>query len=110
MKTPIFVYSDGTLDIFSTKEKAEAYNEAQTVANYDFTAYDSEGYQLEVTVTPDNAVVINPVEPPVKMAAELRELLRNFLSIAKTASVSDDWLASASLSELVAKALEHKTR
>jgi hypothetical protein len=110
MKPPIFVYEPATLDVFSTKEKAEAYMEAVDVKNGVYTAvYDSEGYVLEVTVTSDNGVAINSTAPPVKKIDELRELLETFLKTARTVSVSDEWLASASLNELVAKALEHKT-
>jgi hypothetical protein len=109
MKTPIFVYEPATLHVFSTKEKAEAYIEAIDVTNGAFTAaYDSEGFRLEIEVTPDNDVIFNSADPPENRAEELRVLLQVFLKGAK--GVSDDWLASTSLNELIVKSLDYKTR
>ncbi len=110
MKPPIFVYLDGTLDVFSTKEKAEAYNEAQTIAEYKAVAYDSEGLILEVSIAHDSFVTINPVIPPVKKPEELRELIQSSLKLWKRNRPSDEWIKQAPLHELVAKTLEFKTQ
>ena len=107
MNSPTFVCEEGYLLVFSTREAAESYCEAQFVVEYDYEAYGSDGYQLELTITPDRFVAIKPMIPPVNKSDELRELIQKFLRIGETPA-SEDWLTSATLEELVEKALEYK--
>jgi hypothetical protein len=108
MKSPIFVYEPATLYVFSTKEKALAFIEAVDVENGVYTeVYDSEGYILEVFVVDRNDVAIESLKPPKKNAQSLHELLHDYLQGIK--GVSKEWLANASLRELVNKSLDYKT-
>jgi hypothetical protein len=109
MKPPIFVYdhTDDTVDVYSTKGAAETHFEAQDIPHVLYTAYDSEGYQLEFVPASPIWVEIRPMTPPVNKADELSGLLRDFLKVFE--DVSDDWLADASLDELTTKALDYET-
>lgn len=110
MKTPIFVYEPDTLYVFSTKEKAEACMEAVDVRNHVYTAvYDAEGNLLNLSVKSDDEIIIEPMNSSLNKSDDLRTLLYDFFKFGRPV-VTDSWLTSASLDELVTKALEFKTR
>jgi hypothetical protein len=106
MKTPIFINEMGDISVFDSVEDAERYLEPIDVANNEYVGYDSEGRLLQLTVTDANRVSIRSSEPIPKHAVELRESLIWFLSYV---GVSERWLSSAPLRELVERMLEYKT-
>jgi hypothetical protein len=109
LQSPIFVYGEGYISVFSSREKAEAYLEAVDVAKGIYKAYDSQGYLLQISVRGEDEVCINQPSDLVKMDLVLHDLLQDFFRQANRILVSEDWLAGASLSDLVAKSLEYKT-
>lgn len=107
---PIFVYEPRTLYIFTTKDKAQGFIEAVDVRNNVYTEiYDAEGYLLNLSVTSDDEVIIEQLNPSLSKAENLKRLLYDFLKHGKQ-QVTDDWLISASLAELVTEAVKFKTR
>jgi len=107
MKPPIFVYEPNDLDVFESVRLAERYLEPPDVLDGAYSAYDSEGRLLKLGVSDDGMrVVIHPGEPVPEHAQELRAAIIVLLS---AVGVSRQWLDSASLPDLVHKALEYKT-
>ncbi len=110
MKSPIFVYdySDDRVYVYSTKEMAETFLEAQDIPHISYIAYDRDGYQLEFVPASPIWVTIQPIIPAVNKSEELRKRLRDFLKEKEFEGTASDWLSNASLDELTTKALEYE--
>ncbi len=101
---PIIVDESGDVDVFESVQYAESYLEAIDVEKRRFVAYDKEGRLLELLPT-STRITIRSAEEQPNHADDLKNLLLKFLS---RVGVSSDWLAEASLEELVNKSLEFK--
>jgi hypothetical protein len=106
MKAPVILSNYGDVLIFDSIEKAERYIEPIDVTNNEYIAYDSEGRLLRLVEQSRYRVIVEPVESDPSHRGELREILVDFLA---RIGVSQNWLAGASLEDLVTKGLEYKT-
>ena len=105
MKPPIIVYEPGDASIFQSVRSAESYLEPIDVKKNEYVAYDSEGRLLSLSAT-NFKVSIESAEPEPTHVLELRRILSDFLA---HNGVQQKWLQTASLQELVTKALEYKS-
>ena len=111
MKPPIVVNNRGDVMFFASIEDVERELEAIDVENREYVAYDSEGHLVELGTAPRKGllffgikrVVVQGVEPAPAHAGELQELLRKFF---RRVGEPKEWLASASLGDLVSRGLE----
>lgn len=104
MKTPIIVYENGDLLIFESIKDAVVYLEPVDVENDEYTAFDSEGYNLKLR-TDGNIVFIEKQDS--KSSEYLHEILTEFLVYL---GITAEWCATATLSELAEKGLNYKTK
>ncbi len=115
MKAPIVVYDHGDVSIFESAEDAENYLEPIDVEREEYVAYDSEGYLLRLAVNVksrriwgilpirEKGVVLQEIAPRQERLAELRQILKDYLSYPRF-KVPSDWIAEATLEELIGKA------
>ncbi len=106
MKPPIIVDEDGPVYIFEALRDAELYLEPIDVKNSRYVAYDSEGRLLRLLPT-EPRITIETAEAVPTHTSELREALIGYLGYV---GVTQEWLATASLQELVKKGLDYKTK
>jgi hypothetical protein len=106
MKTPIIVDENGPVYIFETLKDAELYLEPIDVSNNRYVAYDSEGRLLRLRPT-EPRVTIESAESIPTHSSELRAALIGYLGYF---GVDKDWLAQASLKEMVEKSVDYKTK
>ncbi len=106
---PILAWEGLDLGSFPNVRSAEGYIEAYDVDEY--VIYDSQGRLLKAITGDMNKgefwVKLECVEPEPIHASELRQRLLDYQAYF---GVSDEWLSSASLEQLVAKALEYSWR
>ena len=115
MKPPIILNDGGDLIFFASVEDVEQCLEVIDVERGAHIAYDSEGRLVKVGVAKQRGmfsgtkrVVVQDAESEPTHAAELRDTLVDFFS---RAGESQEWLASASLGDLVRRGLErHRMR
>ncbi len=108
MKAPIFVYETNNLDVFESVSAAERYVEPPDVLSGVFSAYDSEGRLLKLAVSADGRRVV--VQPGESIPQHVQELVTIITAFLAAVGVPSEWLGSASLPELVNKALEYRTK
>jgi hypothetical protein len=112
MKPPIIVDAKGDLLVFDSVETMLTYLEAIDVRNQEYTAYDSEGRLLQLGVAKTRVffglleghevVSLESEEATPSHASELRACVSDFLI---RVGVDRAWVAQASQSQLVEKAL-----
>ena len=107
MEPPIILDNFGDVLIFENVEDALSYVEPIDVSNGEYVGYDSMGRRLELTVF-KGKVIIEPSEIEPTHAGELHAILVGFFTTG--VGLSPDWLARASLDELVAAGRNHLTR
>ncbi len=99
----------GDVFVLNSVEEAVGYLEAIDVENNEYIAYDSEGRLLRLG-TRDRYVTIEAADAVPEHQAQLRSILTQaFLRVGDRAAITQDWVESATLSELVerARALWH---
>jgi hypothetical protein len=116
MKLPIILDEKGDLSVYDSLEKLLKYVEPIDVRNQEYIVYDSEGRFLQLgTATTrilfgllegPEVVTFETEEPTPAQASELRACISDFLT---RVCVDKEWVARASLAELVKKALDCKT-
>ena len=80
MRPPIIVNEHGDVQVFETVDHAEIALEAIDVRNAEYTAYDSDGRRLIVSVlNRDDEVRISGDEDFVTSCDELKKVLSDFL-------------------------------
>jgi hypothetical protein len=104
MKPPIIVHEHGDTSIYASKEDAAKDLEAIDVMNGEYLAYDSEGLQLKLEASSrwGTVSIADPI-PPVRQPEALRPILREYLHLF---GVSDSWIDTVSLDDLVARSLD----
>ena len=113
MQPPIVVNNRGDIMFFASVKKVEQELEAVDVENREYIAYDSEGRLITLGTAPRNGwrffgakrVVVQSAEPLPTHAGELQEVLRNFFRHPRVGE-PEEWVVSASLSDLVNRGLE----
>jgi hypothetical protein len=103
---PIIVDERGTATVFESVDYAERYLEPIDVKNGEYIAYDSEGRLLRLIPTSPR-ITIESAEPEPHHSSEVRSLLIRLLVYT---GVPPEILQSEDLQNLVARALEYKTR
>lgn len=106
MKLPIIIDNFGDVLVFAAVQDAERYLEPIDVTNGEYVGYDSAGKLLNLVVTEDNRVTIQPAESEPKHIVELEQTLRRFMS----SDISPEWLSTATLQDLIGRALDYKIR
>jgi hypothetical protein len=107
MKPPIIIYEHGDIAFFESVQDVERGLEAIDVKNDEYIAYDSEGCLLQLHVeqgSPIDRVVLSCSETQPTHSLELKRALINFFT---QVSVSKEWLAKATLEELVAEGIKN---
>ena len=102
--TPILISDSGDLSIFGSLALAAKYIESLDVTHNVFTAYDTEGRLLKLSVKsvgPRQRVMIEAAETEPGHQDELKQVLLNFYSVI---GAEKEWLADASLPDLVHRA------
>lgn len=115
MRPPIIVNNFGDVMFFASVAAVEQYLEAIDIENNEYVAYDSEGCLVTLGVVKQKGlssgikrVVVERAEAEPTHASELRNTLVDFFG---RVGVSKDWLASASLEELVKRGIsQHQTK
>ena len=113
MKPSIIVNNRGDVMFFASIEEVERELEAIDVERNEYIAYDSEGrlVQLGTALRKQllffnvKRVVVQSAEPLPTHAGELQEVLRKFFRHPRVGE-PEEWIASASLSDLVSRGLE----
>jgi hypothetical protein len=106
METPI-ILTDANKDLYCFKSVSECakYVEPIDVRNGEYVAYDGNGYLLRLVLR-KGKVAIEPVADAGCKASDLMRLLKDQLA---DISCDKEWLANASLAELVQKRLEYRS-
>jgi hypothetical protein len=111
MIPPIIVDENGDVSFFETVADAEQKLESPDVLENRYVAYDSKGklLKLEASAKPGwskydvTTVKISDTESEGNHVQELIVILKRYLHYRK---IAPDWIQSASLTSLVAKAIE----
>jgi hypothetical protein len=103
---PIIVDEQGTAIVFESIEDAELYLEPIDVRNGEYVAYDSEGRLLRLLPTSPRITVESSESEP-SHTNEVRDLLIRLLGYT---GVAEETLRGETLSGLVTRSLEYKTR
>lgn len=109
IRLPIFVSEPLDIHVFTSREYAERYLEAIDVRDGRYTAYDSSGRLLKLSVQVVNrreVVLIEAAETESTHQAQLRDHLIAFLSAIR---FEQPQLAQLSLEALVEISLKYKT-
>ena len=113
MKLPIIVNNRGDVMFFTSVDEVEQELEAVDVERSEYVAYDSEGrlVQLGTALRKQllffnvKRVVVQNAEPSPTHAGELQEVLRKFFRHLRVGE-PEEWIASASLDNLVSRGLK----
>lgn len=93
MRPPIFVFEGWQTEAFLTREKAESQYEAYIIP--ECTAYDADGFLLQMVQVSVHGIEIRDTEPRENRADELREKL--IYHLAEVNYLPQEWLERASL-------------